>query len=128
MHTARLLEDRLFSLLRLIFDRRDPMRFWLAVTAACAVVLILIGLATRPEKIDANNILSPWDRSIAPPAYVDRDQIKVIGREGPSPTAANARVGTAAEHAQAKGDRSRTASRLSSELDSDRVRSSGHGG
>ncbi len=78
MYALRLLEARLFSLLRQIFDRRAPMRFWLAVGAVCGILLILVGLATRPEKIDANNIISPWDRSIAPPAYLKREQIRVV--------------------------------------------------
>lgn len=78
MYAVRLLEARLFSLVRQIFDRRAPMRFWLAVAAVCGVFLILVGLATRPGKIDANNIISPWDRSLAPPAYVNREEIRVV--------------------------------------------------
>jgi len=79
MYYARLLENELFSMLRRVFDKRNPTRFWLAVAAAISVVLILVGLATRPQKIDANNILSPWDLSVAPPEYVSKKEVRISG-------------------------------------------------
>lgn len=86
MFAVRLLENQLLWLIKFVFDRRNPLRFWIAVAAVCGLVLIIVGSLIRPHKIDANNILSPWDRSVAPPAYVSPEKVEVVNKLGVSLT------------------------------------------
>lgn len=63
-------------------DKRKNKRF-----VACMVSLLLLFCVDitvclvnpgTKHKIDANGFLSPWDRSLAPPPYMHRDQVKVV--------------------------------------------------
>ncbi|MCX8052353.1 MAG: hypothetical protein N3B12_00965 [Armatimonadetes bacterium] len=79
---VRRLQERLISVdLRQILQRN---RFWLgffAVAFVCSILIVLVGLATSPaKKIDANNVISPWDWSAAPPPILSPNEVKVIGK------------------------------------------------
>ncbi|MGQ9455036.1 MAG: hypothetical protein ACUVRS_08960 [Armatimonadota bacterium] len=84
MFAVRLLGNRLLWLIQFVFDQRNPLRFWVAVAATCGLVLIIIGSLVRPHKIDANNTLSPWDQSVAPPAYVSPEKVGVVDKRSVS--------------------------------------------
>ena len=74
----------------------------IALGLALVVGLAVIGLHCAPcGKIDANRILSPWDRSAAPPAYVKRAEVRILKMKRDQPISANA--SRAALNASARG-------------------------
>lgn len=62
-------------------DDRRLGAYALALAFVCAIGMILVGIRAGPSgKIDANRLISPWDRSAAPPAFRSRASIKVIAK------------------------------------------------
>ncbi|MGC8861753.1 MAG: hypothetical protein ACP5R5_03145 [Armatimonadota bacterium] len=54
----------------------------MAVAFAFAMVIILVGLLTgSTRKIDANSLLSPWDRSHAPPPFISPSAVRIVSAE-----------------------------------------------
>jgi hypothetical protein len=58
--------------------------YLLVVALVCAIGMVMLGLNIGPAgKIDANRLVSPRDRSAAPPAFLSRASVRVIANPQP---------------------------------------------
>jgi hypothetical protein len=70
-------------------SHRRRQAYALAIALLCAIMAVAVRISTGPPgKIDANRLVSPWDRSAAPPPCISRDAVRVIRTLDPHRSAA----------------------------------------
>ena len=79
MNLGKLWKWNLKDASAVVLSRHKRSAWAMAVAFVCAAAIVLIGLATgSTRKIDANGLLSPWDRSAAPPPYLTRSAVRIV--------------------------------------------------